>query len=199
MAGGEKSARERELTSVIEQAVTPEQLVVEDVSITPAGKRRLVRILLDDDLSSVADDDTTSAVPPVNLDRIAEATRKVSEALDASDVMGEAPYVLEVSSPGTDRVLTTRRQLRRNVGRLVTLTLNTTSSDGATPSSLEGRLLAVGADELTLSDGEGERTVPVNEVTGARVQVEFTSTQDHDETAHPDEATHPDDNTDEEN
>lgn len=174
MASGEKSARERELTAVIEAAVAPEHLVVEDVSITPAGKRRLVRILLDDDLGALAEGDSTSAVPPVNLDRIADATRAVSDALDASDVMGQAPYVLEVSSPGTDRALTTPRQLRRNVGRLVTMTLN----DGQPP--LQGRLQAVGPDELTISDGSGERAVALTAVQAARVQVEFTSTQNTD-------------------
>lgn len=187
MASGEKSARERELTSVIEAAVAPEHLVVEDVSITPVGKRRLVRILLDDDLGALAEGDSTSAVPPVNLDRIADATRAVSDALDASDVMGQAPYVLEVSSPGTDRALTTPRQLRRNVGRLVTVILN----DGRPP--VQGRLLAVGPDELTISDGSGERAVALTAVEAARVQVEFTSTQN------ADDAPETPDNVDEEN
>ncbi len=75
-------------------------LVVEDLSVTPAGKRRLVRVLVDTDISGLDDADTTTTVTPLSLDDVAEATRAVSDVLDTSDVMGAAPYVLEVSSPG---------------------------------------------------------------------------------------------------
>ena len=37
--------------------------------------------------------------------------------------MGEQPYTLEVTSPGTDRPLTQPRHWRRNQGRLVKATL----------------------------------------------------------------------------
>ena len=50
--------------------------------------------------------------------------------------MGEAPYVLEVSSPGVGRPLTSRGQLRRQVGRLVEV-----AHSGGTDT---GRLVAVG-------------------------------------------------------
>ena len=97
-------------------------LVVEDISVTPAGKRRLVRVLVDTDISGLDDSDTTTTVTPLSLDDVAEATRAVSDVLDTSDVMGAAPYVLEVSSPGVGRRLTSREQLRRQVGRLVEVT-----------------------------------------------------------------------------
>ena len=59
----------------------------------------------------------------VTLDDVAEATRAVSEVLDESDVMGEQPYTLEVTSRGVDRPLTLPRHWRRNADRLVTVTL----------------------------------------------------------------------------
>ena len=71
-------------------------LTVEDVAVTPAGKRRLVRIWLDRDLSGLEPDDESSAIDPLSLDEVADATRVISVALDASDALGEAPYVLEV-------------------------------------------------------------------------------------------------------
>ena len=44
---------------------------------------------------------------------MAEASRLLSEALDADGVMGDVPYVLEVSSPGLDRLLFSEEQVRR--------------------------------------------------------------------------------------
>ena len=96
-------------------------LDVEAVELTPAGKRRVLRIAVD------ADDGVT-------LDDVASATKKVSEVLDASDVMGEQPYTLEVTSRGVDRPLTLPRHWRRNTDRLVKVT--TTDGDTVT-----GRIL----------------------------------------------------------
>ena len=54
-------------------------------------------------------------------------SRAVSAALDAAEEAGDAvvpgEYVLEVSSPGVDRPLTEPRHWRRNVGRLVAVTV----------------------------------------------------------------------------
>ena len=81
-------------------------LDVEAVELTPAGKRRILRIAVDQDGG-------------VTLDDVADATREVSEVLDESDVMGEQPYTLEVTSRGVDRPLTLPRHWRRNADRLV--------------------------------------------------------------------------------
>jgi ribosome maturation factor RimP len=94
-------------------------LVVEDLAVTPAGKRRLVRIWLDRDLAGLEPGDQTSAIDPLSLDEVADATRVISAALDASDALGDAPYVLEVGSAGVDRPLTEPRHFRRNVTRLI--------------------------------------------------------------------------------
>ena len=153
-------------------AVRPCGLLVEEVTVTPAGRRRIVRVSLDRDLAGLAPQDETSVVPPVSLDEIAAASAAVDAALDGSAAVGEQPYVLEVSSPGVGRPLTQPRHFRRNVGRLVELTL----ADGAV---LAGRLTAAGAAELTLAltpTGREPRTVrrvPFAEVANAQVQVEF--------------------------
>ena len=128
-------------------------LDVEAVELTPAGKRRVLRIAVD------ADDGVT-------LDDVASATKKVSEVLDASDVMGEQPYTLEVTSRGVDRPLTLPRHWRRNTDRLVKVT--TTDGDTVT-----GRILR-SDDEAATLDVEGTpREVDYAEVAKALVQVEF--------------------------
>jgi ribosome maturation factor RimP len=136
-------------------------LDVEAVELTPAGKRRVLRIAVD------ADDGVT-------LDDVASATKKVSEVLDASDVMGEQPYTLEVTSRGVDRPLTLPRHWRRNTDRLVKVT--TTDGDTVT-----GRILR-SDDEAATLDVEGTpREVDYAEVAKALVQVEFNRKSSHQE------------------
>jgi ribosome maturation factor RimP len=150
-------------------------LLVEDVAVTPAGKRRLVRIWIDRVLQDSGD--TTSVTPPLTLDEVADATRAVSDALDETGAMGEQPYTLEVGSPGIDRPLTEPRHFRRNVSRLVTLTL------------LEGepvtaRITSAGDTGVTLevpaTKKEPARSVHVAyaDVSRAVVQVEFSRPSD---------------------
>ena len=161
----------QEIKAALEPVLAPLGLVVEDVSVSPAGKRRVVRVHVDSDISDLDPTDTTSPVPPMSLDMVAEATRAVSDELDADDVLGQSPYVLEVSSPGVGRPLTSRDQLRRQVGRLVEVV----HGDGTDT----GRLVEVGADRLTLAV-EATRKTPAREVTldldtvqRGVVQVEF--------------------------
>lgn len=157
----------------IEGPVRELGLVVEDVNVTPAGKRRLVRVSVDRDVAALDAADDRSPVEPLTLDEVAEATRALSAALDDSDAMGDAPYVLEVTSPGVDRPLTEPRHFRRNVGRLVLLTLR----DGST---VTGRIVAAGAQGVTVAV-EATKDSPAREqqlshadIARAQVQVEFS-------------------------
>jgi ribosome maturation factor RimP len=128
-------------------------LDVEAVELTPAGKRRILRIAVDGD-------------DGVTLDDVADATRTVSQVLDESDVMGEQPYTLEVTSRGVDRPLTLPRHWRRNTGRLVRVT----TRDG---QSLTGRIVG-SSDQAATLDVEGDRReIAYDDVAKALVQVEF--------------------------
>ena len=128
-------------------------LDVEAVELTPAGKRRVLRVAVDKDGG-------------VTLDDVADATREVSRVLDGSDVMGEQPYTLEVTSRGVDRPLTLPRHWRRNVGRLVKVTL----VEGGT---VTGRVQDSSEESVALRTDAGVRTLALADVAKARVQVEF--------------------------
>ena len=128
-------------------------LDVEAVEITPAGKRRVLRVAVDKDGG-------------VTLDDVADATREVSRVIDDSDVMGEQPYTLEVTSRGVDRPLTLPRHWRRNVDRLVKVTLE----DGET---VTGRILESGDNAATLDVSGQRREVAFEDVAKALVQIEF--------------------------
>lgn len=174
MAGSPQTARVAEaVAGLLRPVLEPLGLILDDVAVTPAGKRRLVRVSVDRDTACLAAQDHVSVVPPVSLDEVAQASQAIGAAMDAHEPLGEAPYVLEVTSPGVQRPLTEPRHYRRNVGRLVELAL----VDGG---SVAGRLVAAGAVELTVQTGDDVRRVlPLAEIARGRVQVEF---------AHPEEA-----------
>ena len=128
-------------------------LDLEAVDLSSAGRRRVLRVAIDKDGG-------------VTLDDIADATREVSRVLDDSDVMGEMPYTLEVTSRGVDRPLTLPRHWRRNEDRLVKATL----TDGTT---LTGRVLASGDAAATLDVDGQQHEVAYADVAKALVQIEF--------------------------
>ncbi len=132
-------------------------LDLEAVEVTPAGKRRVLRVAVDRDGG-------------VTMDDVAEATREVGRVLDASDVMGEQPYTLEVTSRGVDRPLTLPRHWRRNRGRLVKVT--------RAGDSLTGRVTASDDEAATLEVSGSEHRVRYDEVERALVQVEFNRPAD---------------------
>ena len=161
----------QEIRATLEPVLVPLGLVIEDVTVSPAGKCWLVWVFVDSDLSDLGAPATMSPFAPLSLDAVADATRAVSDELDASDVMGTAPYVLEVSSPGVGRPLASRDQLRRQVGRLVEIV-----HQGGTDT---GRLTEVGADTLGLDVPATKKhpgrhlVLDLDAVQRGTVQVEF--------------------------
>lgn len=137
-------------------------LDLEGVEVETAGKHRVVRVAVDRDGG-------------VDMDHIAEATRAVSTVLDETDVMGDRPYTLEVSSPGVDRPLTLPRHWRRNIGRLVTVTFH---EGRGSDQPVTGRI--VDADDTSAQlDVDGEtREVALADVARAKVQIEFRRLED---------------------
>ena len=157
-----------DLARLLEPVVHAAGLDLETVRVSPAGRRRLLRLVVDADGG-------------VELDQIAELSREVSARLDASGVMGEVPYTLEVSSPGVDRPLTEPRHWRRARGRLVSVAL-TATTDGvsshrtaaARPApTVQGRVLVADDTGVTL-DVDGDRAeFDYADLGPGRVQVEF--------------------------
>ena len=132
-------------------------LELEAVEVVPAGRRQLLRV--------VVDGDGASGTGPL-LDELAEASKAVSAALDSSDVMGNAAYTLEVSSRGVSRPLERPAHWRRNRGRLVAVT----TTEGNT---VLGRIVSADSETVQLEvDGEF-RMLAFGEVSKALVQVEF--------------------------
>lgn len=151
----------RRLRTLVEAVVGDAGLDLEDLTVSRAGRREVVRVVVDADGG-------------VDLDAVAVVSRAVSAALDAAEEaegqLTAGEYTLEVSSPGVDRPLTRPRHWRRNVGRLVRVT--------AQQRPLVGRIVA--ADEAGVAlDVAGERlTAPYAELGPGRIQLDFSRVHD---------------------
>jgi ribosome maturation factor RimP len=143
---------ESRLAGLIGPVVAAAGMDLESVRASVAGRRRLLRVVVDSDHG-------------VSLDDAAEVSRDVSAALDATDVMGDMPYTLEVSSPGVDRPLTEPRHWRRAARRLVRV------KTGA--GTVQGRVLAADAAGVTLDIDGAEHRFGYGDLGAGAVQVEF--------------------------
>jgi ribosome maturation factor RimP len=153
-SSSQRAAATARLTKVIEPVLAAMEIDLEAVKLSSAGRRTVLRIVIDADGG-------------INLDDIAEVSREVSAKLDAKDVMGEEPYTLEVTSPGVDRPLSAPRHWRRATGRLVIAAV--TSSD----QEIKGRIIHADQDRVTLEVDGDRRSFGFGELGPGRVQVEF--------------------------
>ena len=164
---GASAAQAREhLLDLLGPLVADAGYDLEDVAVTSAGRRSLVRVTVDADGG-------------IDLDAVAIVSRLVSDALDADSADPRSPralagpYVLEVSSPGIDRPLTEPRHWRRATGRLVKVDVAT--------SALTGRIVDVADGGVTLDVDGAERQVSWDELGRGKVQIEFNRSSDMDE------------------
>ena len=138
-------------------ALTTVGVDLEDLQITTAGRREVVRVVVDRDGG-------------IDLDLIADISRRVAELLDVPPLADEivGTYVLEVSSPGTDRPLTEEKHWRRAERRLVEATL-------ADDSVVTGRIVRTEAGVVEIAQADGEvRAVPLSSLRRGVVQLEFS-------------------------
>lgn len=139
--------------SVLQDPLAALGLDLEAIEITPAGKRRVLRIAVDQDGG-------------VTMDDVAAAARAVDEVLESGSLMGSLPYTLEVTSRGVDRPLVLPRHWRRNADRLVKITLTDSSS-------FTGRIGDSGEETVIVDVAGTERLVAYDEIDRALVQIEF--------------------------
>ncbi|RQW99193.1 ribosome maturation factor RimP [Micromonospora inaquosa] len=170
--GGDLAARRARLRAVIEPVVNDAGYDLEDLSVSRAGRRHVVRVMVDTDGG-------------IDLDAVADVSRAVSAALDAAEETGgdivAGEYQLEVSSPGVDRPLTLPRHWRRNVGRLVKVTVRGAAAlpgqRGERPAGdrqLTGRVVATDDEGVHLETDDGRAAWAYAQLGPGRVQVEFT-------------------------
>jgi ribosome maturation factor RimP len=138
--------------SVIEPVIERAGYDLEEVNVSRAGRRHVVRVLVDTDGG-------------INLDDVAVVSREISAALDEAEERGgevlAGEYQLEVGSPGVDRPLTLPRHWRRNRGRLVAV------------NGLTGRVVDVDDTSVVLDVDGVPRSLALAELGPGKVQIEF--------------------------
>ncbi|WP_203566783.1 ribosome maturation factor RimP [Aestuariimicrobium ganziense] len=163
------------IAALVEPILERHGLELDRLEVIPAGRRSVVRVTVDGD--------GPHGRGPL-LDDIAAASQDLSQALDEADAVKADSYTLEVSSRGLSSPLTEPKHFRRNLTRLLKVTLD----DGRT---LEGRLLAATETtidlEVTPESVKGNRnpkpvthTLDMASVRKALVQVELNRSIDDD-------------------
>ena len=161
---GDLAAHRTRLQEVIRPVVEAAGYDLEELAVSRAGRRYLLRITVDADGG-------------VSLDAVADLSRDISAALDTAEEtggdFGSGEYVLEVSSPGVDRPLRQPRHWRRNVGRLVEVPVG--------DRKVTGRVVDADESGVTLEVGGDRHGYAYPELGAGRVQVEFGHVDDLDD------------------
>jgi ribosome maturation factor RimP len=144
------------LTSTVRDIVAPivssDEVDLVDIEVKGPPNRRLVRVIAD-------------AAGGLDVDRIADISRQVGDALDRADAISGS-WTLEVTSPGVDRPLTTGRDFARQVGRDVRVVLADPDSD-----EMVGTVVAATDTAVTLAHDDSEQTISIADVDHGRVEL----------------------------
>ncbi|OLT38486.1 ribosome maturation factor RimP [Saccharomonospora sp. CUA-673] len=141
------------LEPVVAEAVTAAGFDLDALDVQPAGRRKLVKVVVDSD-------------DGVGLDEVAEVSRVLSGVLDEHEHLIAGAYTLEVTSPGVDRPLTAPRHWRRARFRQVRVT----PTEGA---DFTGRVGDAGETAARMLVGGTIRDVRYADVAKAVLEVEF--------------------------
>ncbi|MDK1328899.1 ribosome maturation factor RimP [Arthrobacter sp. zg-Y1143] len=169
----EVAAETQRLKQYLAPTVEMQDLFLEDIEIKMAGAHRTVHVVVDLPETQVGG---------VSLDRISAAAQAISEAMDNDPHDDGRPYNLEVSSPGVSRPLTEPRHWRRNVTRMVSVSV-------VNGDDVMGRIVSVDDDGITLipelpvkkgmKAKQGDPLhLPFANIRKGRVEVEFAHLED---------------------
>ena len=142
-------SNKEQVLAVITPAIESLGFYVEDITITSAGKRSMLTVIVDGDTH-------------LSLDQVTVATKAISEIVENLPTLGNNPFTLEVTSPGLDRPLTKPRHWRKNQDRLVKVILN----DG---KEKMGRI----KDSTETSATVDDQTINFSDIKRATLEVEF--------------------------
>ena len=141
--------KSEEISAVITPAINALGFYIEDITITSAGRRSLITVIVDGDTH-------------LSLDQVTVATKAISEIMETISAVGDNSFTLEVTSPGLDRPLTKARHWQKNINRLVKVVL----LDG---SEIKGRI----KDVNEVSARVDEKNINYSDIKRATLEIEF--------------------------
>jgi ribosome maturation factor RimP len=141
--------KKEEISAVITPALKSLGFYLEDITITSAGKRSMLTVIVDADTH-------------LSLDQVTAATKAIGELVEGIQSLGDTPFTLEVTSPGIDRPLTKPRHWRKNIDRLIKVIL----LDG---KEVKGRI----KDASELSATVDQQVILFTDIKRAILEIEF--------------------------
>ncbi|MEI7930768.1 MAG: hypothetical protein WCH97_04550 [Actinomycetes bacterium] len=138
-----------EISAAIRPIIEATGNYLEELTITTAGKVKILTVIVDSDAH-------------LNLDQVTAVTKEISLVIEELPVLGDTAFTLEVTSPGLDRPLTKPRHWRKNLDRLVKITMTS-------GQVIEGRIGAA-TETSVLVD---ENTVSFEDIKRAVLEIEF--------------------------
>jgi ribosome maturation factor RimP len=151
----------RKVTEIVEELVTPITdefgLELVDVEYKKEGGNWFLRVFIDRPDGGV------------DIDDCGRVSERLSDKLDEVDPIPTS-YYLEVSSPGAERPLKKRTDYQRAVGKSVYISTYEPIEGSKT---FEGTLADVNDQEIRMSFGKKDVTIPFEKIASARLLIEF--------------------------
>ena len=105
----------------------------------------------------------------VNIDDCADVSRKIGDLIDIEDIVSQR-YVLEVSSPGLDRVLKKDKDFQKFSGRKIKLKTHQAQNGRR---NFKGKIVRCEQGIVELEDEEGRVfRFPLTDIEKARLEIE---------------------------
>jgi len=142
------------LIELLDPAIKRAGFILEEIKVTPVGRRRIIAVIVD----------RLDRNP--NLDEVTVVSRSVAEILEGYSQLGDTPYTLEVTTPGVDRPLREPHHWRKNIGRLVKVELNPSGN-------VTGRIKAVNDERVAIETNGNSVEIEFSQVKRAQVEIEF--------------------------
>ncbi|MDP3722211.1 MAG: ribosome maturation factor RimP [Candidatus Omnitrophota bacterium] len=144
------------IRAFVEPLLAEHQMELVELTCRFHGGQRLIRLLVD-------------CVGGVTLHQCARVNQRISQQLEAANLI-EGSYTVEVSSPGLDRPLVSRRDFERAIGE--DLRVEAEREPGRI-TEVMGMLLAVQPEAVVLKTSSGNVTIPLAQLRAGKKRLRW--------------------------
>ena len=144
------------IQALVEPILAERGMELVELTCRSQGREQVVRLLVD-------------KVGGVTIAQCAHVNQQIGSALDTANLI-EGSYTVEVSSPGLDRQLTTKRDFERALGE--DLQVGVADPEGRV-REVHGMLLAVQHEAVVLKTPQGNVTVPFTDIRIAKKAIRW--------------------------
>ncbi|GAB3316400.1 ribosome maturation factor RimP [Larkinella ripae] len=152
------------VNELLQPYLNEDQYFVVDIQVSPSRTRAKITVLLDSDTG-------------ITIDECASISRQLGNQLEELNVFEDQPFTLEVSSPGVDEPLVSKRQYLKNVGREIEVLLNS-------GQTRKGKLESIGDEQIVITETPVKKpkkndppiepvAIPLTDIKKSTIQISF--------------------------